>query len=64
MSLGKIYKSMFLLTILLCIGFHSPSTAIFGESPNVQTNDFTMITKPQTLLIQSDPIHITNDNEF
>ncbi|MHA1516302.1 MAG: hypothetical protein ACTSPF_12265, partial [Candidatus Heimdallarchaeaceae archaeon] len=64
MSLGKIYKIMFLLTILLGIGFHSPSTAIFGEGPNVQTNDFTMITKPQTFLIQSDPIHITNDNEF
>lgn len=64
MSLGKIYKIMFLLTILLGIGFHSPSTAIFGEGPNVQANDFTIITKPQTFLIQSDPIHITNDNDF
>ncbi len=64
MSLGKICKIMLLLTILLGIGFHRPSAAIFGESSNVQANDFTKTTKPQIFLIQSDPIHITNDNNF
>lgn len=64
MSLGKIYKIMFLITILLGIGFHSPSNAIFGEGSDIQVSDFTMITRPQTFLIQSDPIHITNDSAF